>query len=236
MEVHFNVGDGSNPADWSVVAWGESGPVYVHNTGADASDHWPTDPKHRTPSGGKPETWDATKPQLRDLSMTKAPKAKKSVAIREKKWYIDPIKALNKNVAKLAPVAKSDAYSRKPTDPATMEEMTKMVEKYVPKYLSEESDAVWRSHNFKREGGKDKWRTLGNNNPDPKKFVVFELDLPNKAAWDNLVYAGNVPLDKVSVFKQERGKTTATISFATNMHLVLLSPPGTNVSARYMSL
>ena len=62
MEVHFNVGDGSNPADWSVVAWGESGPVYVHNTGADASDHWPTDPKHRTPSGGKPETWDATKP------------------------------------------------------------------------------------------------------------------------------------------------------------------------------
>ena len=34
MEVHFNVGDRSNPSDWSVVAWGESGPVYVyHNDG-----------------------------------------------------------------------------------------------------------------------------------------------------------------------------------------------------------
>ena len=98
MEIHFNVGDKSNPTDWSVVAWGETGPVYVYHNDGKKTAHWPTDPKHRKPASGKPATWDSTKPSPRDKGLTKAPKAKKQVAARAAKWWVDPKKKFFKGI------------------------------------------------------------------------------------------------------------------------------------------
>ena len=108
FEVHFEVGDRTNPADWSLVAWGESGDVFVYPKDGVKSSAWKTDASHRKPAGDKPATWDATKPKKRDRDSAEV-KAK-TVKSRKVEWAADPAAVLEKNLIKLAPSAKADAF------------------------------------------------------------------------------------------------------------------------------
>ena len=169
IEIHFNVGDKTNPTDWSVVAWGETGPVYVYHNGGKTTANWSTDPKHRKPASGKPATWDATKPSPRDKKLTKAPKAKKEVAARKAKWWVDPKDKFFKTIKNVPTSGSKISYTKGSDEP--LELVKQSVKEDLPGYLAAGDDFIWHTINY---GGGDRVVVVGNMSRD--ELNVWEIE------------------------------------------------------------
>lgn len=114
--MHFPDLNGDKVKDWSLVAWGESGDVYVYNTDGSATDDWGKSASmRRLGPNDKPSTWNAAgktaikMPNKKAEKLTKVPNppvAKPSAQAPEKmfaKWAAASTKV--KNVANFGSAA-----------------------------------------------------------------------------------------------------------------------------------
>ena len=147
FEFHFNVGDKSNPNDWSVVAWGENGPVYLYNKDGVESSHWDTSAKHRKPpSDSKPAKWDSTMPAKRDAKLTKKPSPKKEVAVRAAKMWSDPKKAFFTSIKDVKTAPSHSAFTA--GEDAKMKLAKQAADKYMDEYIGEGKPIIYSGINF----------------------------------------------------------------------------------------
>ena len=154
--------------------------------------------------------------------------------MREAKWWKDPKKKIFRSLKKLDIAPTHDAYSRKPTDDETLKIMKKVLKKKVPESLSGSTGIVNVKFDKKKsDGTKIFFTTIGNMGTDPNRFVVLELTMPSKDDWNNLIWAGNVPLEAASFTIKRRGTFTATIAMGAGMHISFIMPPGTTERRAY---
>ena len=72
FKVALAIGHGALPKDWSFVAWGENGPVYVYNQNGSATSNFAMGVNgSRATQPGKPTNWEQTKPKKNDLKQPK---------------------------------------------------------------------------------------------------------------------------------------------------------------------
>mmetsp|Transcript_32243 Transcript_32243/g.42702 ORF Transcript_32243/g.42702 Transcript_32243/m.42702 type:complete len:107 (-) Transcript_32243:484-804(-) len=55
--LSFGFNNGNLPKDWSIVAWGEKGPIHVHSLAGEQSDKWPYEGGLKSFGVDKPEVF-----------------------------------------------------------------------------------------------------------------------------------------------------------------------------------